>query len=61
LLTNIDVHENAIAVEGVEKLCQDLQVDPSDIGLLVFAWYCKAERMCLFTYEEFLRGCCRLE
>jgi hypothetical protein len=48
-------------VNGVEKLCQDLQVDPTDISLLIFAWHCKAKQMCVFTYEEFLRGCSELE
>ena len=42
-------HPGPILVEGVEQLCQDLEVDPSDILILALAWKLKAEVMCHFT------------
>jgi hypothetical protein len=42
-------------VEGVETLCKDLQVDPSDPLLLALAWRLGAERMCYFTRAQWRR------
>ncbi|KAG8059473.1 hypothetical protein GUJ93_ZPchr0002g25396 [Zizania palustris] len=45
-----------IMVEGVSQLCEDLQVDPQDIVMLVISWHMKASTMCEFSHEEFIRG-----
>mmetsp|Transcript_8765 Transcript_8765/g.28932 ORF Transcript_8765/g.28932 Transcript_8765/m.28932 type:complete len:170 (-) Transcript_8765:24-533(-) len=46
--------------EGVGRLCEDLQVDPSDPVMLVIAWHLRAATMCEFTEEEFTGGLTRL-
>lgn len=45
-----------IGVEGVEKLCIDLQLDPTSITVLVFAWKLRAAVQCEFTQTEFVEG-----
>ncbi|WVZ81839.1 hypothetical protein U9M48_029171 [Paspalum notatum var. saurae] len=45
-----------IMVEGVSQLCNDLQVDPQDIVMLVISWHMKAATMCEFTRQEFIGG-----
>eukprot|EP00891_Asterochloris_glomerata_P000239 jgi/Astpho2/239/Aster-x0015 len=55
-----DAEEDGIGPEGVEALCQDLKLDPSDRKVLVFAWKAGAKRMGFFSHDEFLtalRGC----
>lgn len=46
----------SIQVHGVERFCQDLQVDPSDPIMLMIAWRMGAATMCVFTREEWSRG-----
>ncbi|CAD6249528.1 unnamed protein product [Miscanthus lutarioriparius] len=45
-----------IMVEGISQLCNDLQVDPQDIVMLVISWHMKASTMCEFTRQEFIGG-----
>ncbi|EER89486.1 hypothetical protein BDA96_10G116800 [Sorghum bicolor] len=45
-----------IMVEGISQLCNDLQVDPQDIVMLVISWHMKAATMCEFTRQEFIGG-----
>ncbi|XP_076333601.1 defective in cullin neddylation 1 domain containing SCCRO3 isoform X1 [Tachypleus tridentatus] len=52
-----DSHEDAILSEGIERLCQDLEVKPEEFRVLVLAWKFGAEQMCCFTHEEFVIGC----
>lgn len=52
-----DPHEDAILSEGIEKLCQDLEVRPEEFKVLVLAWKFGAETMCKFTRQEFVGGC----
>lgn len=52
-----DPHEDAILSEGIEKLCQDLDVRPEEFRVLVLAWKFGAETMCKFTRQEFVNGC----
>jgi DCN1-like protein 1/2 len=47
-------------VEGTEKFCEDLQVDPSDIVMLVIAFHLECHRMCEFTREEWISGWSKL-
>eukprot|EP00128_Syssomonas_multiformis_P001696 Colp12_sorted_trinity150504_noHs@30853 len=51
-----DPAEDAIGPEGVEKLCNDLEVDPSDIVMLVIAWKMNAATMGEFKRKEFVDG-----
>jgi len=41
-----------IMVEGISQFCNDLQVDPQDIVMLVISWHMKAATMCEFTRQE---------
>ncbi|AQK83398.1 Defective in cullin neddylation protein [Zea mays] len=45
-----------IMVEGISQFCNDLQVDPQDIVMLVISWHMKAATMCEFTRQEFIGG-----
>ena len=55
-----DPKEEAILVEGTEKLCSDLGVAPDDVALLVLAWHFQLEKMCCFTRQEFTKGMAKL-
>nr|CAD1826844.1 unnamed protein product [Ananas comosus var. bracteatus] len=45
-----------ITVDGISLLCEDLQVDPQDIVMLVISWHMKAAIMCEFSRQEFIGG-----
>ncbi|KAF9999136.1 hypothetical protein BGZ65_005463, partial [Modicella reniformis] len=45
-----------IHIDGMEKFCYTLAVDPTDVAMLVMAWYLKAEKMCEFTRSGFIEG-----
>merc|ERR1719456_1980795 len=49
-----------IGADGVQALCEEINVDPLDPVTLVIAYYCKAEQMGVFTWEEFAGGMTRL-
>jgi len=49
-----------IGIDGLIKLCKDLEIDPGDPALLVFSWRCEAEQTCRFTKEEFFKGIQRI-
>lgn len=51
-----DCDEDAIMVEGMERLCEDLDYKPEDFEILVLAWRLDASQMCRFTKNEFLQG-----
>ncbi|KAL3148790.1 hypothetical protein ABBQ38_014198 [Trebouxia sp. C0009 RCD-2024] len=51
-----EVSEDRIGPEGVEKLCRDLQVDPSDRKVLLLAWKMGAQQMGFFSKSEFEQG-----
>lgn len=38
------------------QLCADLEVEPTDVVLLVMAWKMHAATACCFTWEEFSNG-----
>ncbi|CAI0409870.1 unnamed protein product [Linum tenue] len=42
--------------EGIEALCSDLEVDHTDVRILMLAWKMKAEKQGYFTLEEWRRG-----
>ncbi|XP_038211864.1 DCN1-like protein 3 [Zerene cesonia] len=51
-----DSLEDAILAEGIENLCNDLQLNPDDFKVLVLAWKLNASQMCRFTRLEFIQG-----
>ncbi|PSR95510.1 DCN1-like protein, partial [Actinidia chinensis var. chinensis] len=51
-----DPHVDMILVDGITLLCNDLQVDPQDIVMLVLSWHMKAATMCEFSKQEFIGG-----
>lgn len=51
-----DSLEDAILAEGIENLCNDLQLNPDDFKVLVLAWKLNASQMCRFTKLEFIQG-----
>lgn len=52
-----DETQDAILVNGMERFCQDLGVNPTEFMVLVLAWKFNASKMCCFTREEFVEGC----
>ncbi|GAB4842652.1 hypothetical protein Ancab_012625 [Ancistrocladus abbreviatus] len=42
--------------EGIEKMCADVEVDYTDIKILMLAWKMQAEKQGYFTLEEWRRG-----
>ncbi|KAB2019151.1 hypothetical protein ES319_D08G277700v1 [Gossypium barbadense] len=51
-----DPYTDMILVDGITLLCNDLQVDPQDIVMLVVSWHMKASTMCEYSKEEFFTG-----
>lgn len=47
---------DSIQIEGIEKFCADLKVDPTKDIVLVIAWQMNAETMGVFTREEWTHG-----
>ncbi|KAH7285511.1 hypothetical protein KP509_33G031400 [Ceratopteris richardii] len=48
--------ELTIGPEGIEQLCRDLGVEPTDIKILLLAWKLQAARQGYFSLEEWRRG-----
>ncbi|GAB2293655.1 hypothetical protein Dimus_027867 [Dionaea muscipula] len=42
--------------EGIEKMCSDMEVDHTDVRILMLAWKMQAEKQGYFTLEEWRRG-----
>ncbi|KAL0429746.1 UNVERIFIED_CONTAM: DCN1-like protein 4 [Sesamum radiatum] len=42
--------------EGIESLCSDLEVDHTDVRILMLAWKMQAEKQGYFTLDEWRRG-----
>ncbi|KAG4399375.1 hypothetical protein GLYMA_08G216700v4 [Glycine max] len=42
--------------EGIETLCADMEVDHTDVRVLMLAWKMKAEEQGYFTLDEWRRG-----
>lgn len=56
----VDCELGFISAEGIERLCNDLQIDPEDFRILVLAYCLGAQVMCRFTEDEFVNGCNKL-
>ncbi|RKP21900.1 DUF298-domain-containing protein, partial [Rozella allomycis CSF55] len=46
---------DAILADGIEKYCNDLEIDPMDVVMIVFSYNIHAQKMCEFKREDFLR------
>ncbi|KAJ3134710.1 DCN1-like protein 1 [Physocladia obscura] len=53
--------EDIIGVDGTEKLCEDLGVDPMDVVTLVLAYHLKCEKMCEFKRQGWIDGWTKLQ
>ncbi|KAI4329384.1 hypothetical protein L6164_021652 [Bauhinia variegata] len=42
--------------EGIEALCADMEVDHTDVRILMLAWKMKAEKQGYFTLDEWRKG-----
>lgn len=51
-----DPNEDAILIDGIERLCCDLGYKPDDFAILCLAWQLDASQMCQFTKSEFIHG-----
>mmetsp|Transcript_8321 Transcript_8321/g.15061 ORF Transcript_8321/g.15061 Transcript_8321/m.15061 type:complete len:198 (-) Transcript_8321:894-1487(-) len=48
--------EDKIGPEGIQQLCDDLNVDPEDLSILIFAWKLGAKVPCEFSKQEWISG-----
>lgn len=48
--------EDKMMAEGIGKFCEDLNVDPASLKVLIIAWKFKAATQCEFTRKEFADG-----
>ncbi|GAU35713.1 hypothetical protein TSUD_258880 [Trifolium subterraneum] len=51
-----EVEGSVIIPEGIEALCADIEVDHTDLRILMLAWKMKAEEQGYFTLDEWRRG-----
>ncbi|KAG8643751.1 DCN1-like protein 4 isoform X2 [Manihot esculenta] len=51
-----NISSGLIDPEGIENLCLDMEVDHTDVRILMLAWKMKAEKQGYFTLEEWRRG-----
>ncbi|KAG2447128.1 hypothetical protein HYH02_007874 [Chlamydomonas schloesseri] len=52
--------EEHIGVDGVQRFCEDLGVEPADIVMLVISYHMGAAVMCEYSQEEFVSGLVKL-
>ncbi len=48
--------ENKIGIDGIQQFCDDLNLDPASISVLVVAWKFRAATQCEFSKKEFIDG-----
>ncbi|XP_030057366.1 DCN1-like protein 2 isoform X3 [Microcaecilia unicolor] len=48
--------ENKIGIDGIQQFCDDLNLDPANISVLVIAWKFRAATQCEFSKKEFVEG-----
>ncbi|KAG7675062.1 hypothetical protein Ndes2526B_g07910 [Nannochloris sp. 'desiccata'] len=51
-----DENEDAVLAEGIMKLCEDLEVEPEDLVMLVVSYHLDAQSMGEFSQREFESG-----
>ncbi|GLC39322.1 hypothetical protein PLESTB_000897500 [Pleodorina starrii] len=52
--------DDNISVDGIMRFCQDLEVDPTDLVVLVISCYMNAAVMCEYSKDEFTSGLVKL-
>jgi DCN1-like protein 1/2 len=48
--------KNVILMNGTERLCADLNVDPNNVLMLVLSWHLESESMCEFSRAGWIKG-----
>ena len=48
--------EEKMLAEGVSRFCEDANLDPTSLTVLIVAWKFKAATQCEFTRKEFVEG-----
>ncbi len=51
---------DVIGIEGTEKLCEDLGIEPTDVAALVLAYHLGCEHMCEFKRAAWVAGWSRM-
>uniref|UniRef100_A0A3B5KRR8 DCN1-like protein n=1 Tax=Xiphophorus couchianus TaxID=32473 RepID=A0A3B5KRR8_9TELE len=52
-----DPHDdNKIGIDGIQQFCDDLNLDPASMSILVVAWKFRAATQCEFSRKEFFDG-----
>ncbi|OAY66744.1 DCN1-like protein 4 [Ananas comosus] len=51
-----DTSSGMIDPEGIESFCADMEVDPTDVRILILAWKMRAQKQGYFTLEEWRTG-----
>ena len=47
---------NLMLANGIQQLCDDLNLKADDFRILLLAWKLRAKQMCKFTKDEFVNG-----
>lgn len=55
-----DPDSDQILAEGIGKLCEDLDVEPDDVVMLVLSWHLQAATMYEYSKQEFEEGLAKL-
>ncbi len=55
-LTVDSVEEDKMLAEGVSRFCEDANLDPTGLTVLIVAWKFKAATQCEFSRKEFVEG-----
>ncbi|KAI8384835.1 Cullin binding-domain-containing protein [Radiomyces spectabilis] len=50
-----------ISVDGTMRLCEDLEIDPTQLEFLIISYYLGSERMGEFERDRFVQGCMKLQ
>lgn len=48
--------DNKIGIDGIQQFCDDLDLDPASISVLLIAWKFRAATQCEFSKQEFMDG-----
>jgi len=54
------VEEDKMLAEGVSRFCEDANLDPTSLTVLILAWKFKAATQCEFSRKEFVEGMAEL-
>jgi len=52
-----EAESDTISIEGIERFCSDLGIEPTDPIMLMISWQMRCEQMCVFTRQEWSQGC----